>query len=680
MITLYSEHDPLSLRCDDVDSLYSSDDAAKQLNNTSEDKREQKQKFHEDTFKSIKSDSYLFERSHDDEINIARSEALFNTRHKDAASIKRYRLNNYVSSMVRYMDKGQRAYWRQLFCQLLIAEIYEYNFYTSLDRKQVLTEKKRELDYYVKQIRFIDSFTDPKSTQPLKLWDSNDCLNILNTGDIPTFLAQWFDDTKSDFENAPNASTLLWLDEFNWYRLYWVWAGGAGGFLGSILDLEPFRSWPSHDRASKRLESPSPYCGIASWAGYVLRFCLHALLMSKHTVFNPWMSKEEQDVNWWTRFLAQFQQRKHRMLNDIAWGWVNYASMYWYTGSISPFLGAIGGVINVLLMVFDLTMAHIKLVEQQERYDRAKAAILEKMDFIKQQYTSEANQRLLVGLQDELNILEINWKYEQKELQFTRLSALLFTPAMALIFAFILPALFPTFVFSSILISQLVFAGCLMSVVLTAWETFNGAQLGMDKRSELLQGTLNKLARIQQAHFALAHKEGSLTKSQQDQLRLYHLEHKRLMAECELLKAEKSHIFDKMLHSVLIQCLFPGVVFFSLFFPTIPALLCIASAILIAWGTRVLLDSREPKPIDEFSHNTDTEAGITLTQEEQTNPKTDLFCLPGYSRDDICALAQSSKDENKEQETSQSLGKYGLFTTSYPFVPQESQVGIGFAM
>lgn len=653
MTVLYSGESSLSLHCSDVDAVYMD------KNSQHYTEYKNKQEAHFKYFKAIKSQPFRFERLESQEENTQRSKMLFNTRNKVATTVKRHRLKNYMRAMVPYMDVDQKAYWRQLFCQLLIAEIYEYNFYCALNRKQLLAGKVADLEYYVAQIKYIDGINSLEATEPSLIW-TNDKLGLKCAPGIKEYVNQWFSGESQSFEEAPNAATRSWLDYLNWYRLYWVWAGGSGGLLGSILDLEPMKKWLGRDTASKRLESVSPYTGLASWEGYVLRFGLHGFLMGKHTLWHPWLSEEEKDVDWQTRFLAQADQRKHRMLNDLAWGYVNFASMYWYTSSISPYLGMIGAAINVLLMAFDLGMAHLKLHEQNERYSRARIRILEKIEQVKLQGITPGRERLLMALHDELCILEINWRYEKKELEFVRLSAFLFTPVMALIFAFILPTLFPAIAFSAALISGLVFIGCLASVLLTAWETQYCAQLEIEKRNELQEGALQKLKQIQQMHGIISSKEAQLTPEELNQLRLCHLEHKRLMLECESMKAEQSHIFNKMLHSVLVQLLFPAVVLGCLFLPIVPALIIIIGALLLALTTRACLESKAPKTMDEFSNNgTKDFKAIDLTKEEAANPRQSLYLLPGYKND---------YEVIEENKSSSILGKYGLFTTTHAFV------------
>lgn len=617
----------------------------------------------------INEDSFRF--SKDDDVS---AKKLFETRHKIASSIKKERLKPYLKSAVPLMNADERKYWQSLFSEIFIAELYQYNFYCALNRKQLLQGMSEDLKYYQQQLTYIESFNDEiVIEQPL--WKDNQKFDELLKPEECFSPSRWCCQVLDKITTAWNAFLRDCLDELNWYRLYWVWAGGAGGFLGSILDLDSVHQWHGRDNASDRLESPDKYCAYASWVLYATRLTLHLSMTAKHVIPNPWMSDAELEVDWTTRLLTQIEQRYQRIGNDIAWGYVNYASAYWYTSALSPSLGAFGGFLNVALMSWDCLMAYIKLSVETKKYNDAKSAIENKLQNLSEMADSDAKSRAQLSLQNDLKILEINWKYDKQELEFILSLAITFIPAMALMFAPMFPIYFPVlFAFLVPIIPEVVFVGCLISVLLTAYETYYCANLCIDKSIELMNAAIEKMQLLNDMHQALASSPSELTNEMLNELRLYHLENKRLMLKVDYLKKDQAYQHTKMIHSIAAQFVFPAVVFASLFMAITPAVVLIVGALLVALVTKLIIDSYKPKEVDEFANK--EEEGfepICLTEEEYSKPQLPFFKTSAADNNDAPELINQDDKKNP-------LEACGLFSTSHNFVATPLGNDMGLAM
>lgn len=590
----------------------------------------------------------------------ADSKKLFETRYKVASTVKKERLKPYMASSVAYMTAGERQYWQSLFSELFIADLYQYNFYCALDRKQLLSGMHDDLLYYKQQLKHLESFDKPEHAPKPTLWETNNRLLETNIeGHLSP--AEWCRHVMGKINTAWNAFLRDSLDELNWYRLYWVWAGGGGGFLGSLLELEPINHWAGHDSASDRLESPGAYCGYASWGLYATRLSLHLSLTAKHVIPNPFMSDVEKEVEWQTRFQAQVEQRYQRVGNDIAWGYVNYASTYWYTTSLSKSLGAWGGFINIALMSWDCLMAYITLSIEDKKFNGSKKAIEGKLHALAKLPDSDAKTRAMFALTQSLNILTINWKYDQKELRFVLYSAIAFIPVMALIFTPMFPVYIPALaVMSLALINQLIFIGCVASVLLTAYESYYCAHLSIDKSVELMAVAIEKMHEIEKLHQMLSHSSDTLAETDLNQLRQYHLEHKRLGHEINYFHEEQSHLKTKMKHSVSCQFAFPAVIFASLFMAFTPAVILVVSSLLVMFATRLMINANAPKERDEFANKEENGGDLLcLTKSEYNTPQKALF-----------TFHQPKPSFNSESKKRVSLGNYGLFSTHHSVDPQ----------
>ncbi len=586
---------------------------------------------------------------------------LFKGRYKIEASVKRSALKSFIPAAVPYMSIDQRDYWHSLYSKMFISVLHDYNLLCVLDRKQKLPDLKKELDQYVKYLELIESYQLDKNDYQADFLASNEKwqpifyvgFSLFNWFGEPADV-NWFSEQAKDFKAAPNVFVRDWITELNWHRLYWVWAGGAGGFLGSILDLDYFSQMSGRDQASQNLESPDKYLGYASWVFYGARLSLHFALLLKHTIPNPLMSDEEKSVDFLTRLCTQIEQRKDKMGNDFVWGIINYISLYWYTSSISPVSGAIGGGFNILLMLFDYYMAYTKFNEKLLEFETAEQAILKKIKDTNKKLARDLKddkkkvslERLIITLNQDLAILRLNWQFEEPILTLTKNLTLAFVVAMALMFAPIFPVIFPALVLSATVLNNLVFIGCVMSVLLTAYESYFDYQMDYGKSLLLSTGVEVKLLKLLHKHNSLVQQE---VPDVNNQLRLLHLENKRLSTELLEHQAQMKLTSALQIHSLISQFMFPAIVFGSLFLSAPLAITIIASGIFTAMISRALI-------VHNYTVKSVNNDDIKLTKEEFKTPQLSFF----YHKDVVNKIIPEKEVDKAENN----FGIYGVFSVA----------------
>jgi hypothetical protein len=166
---------------------------------------------------------------------------------------------------------------------------------------------------------------------------------------------------------------------------------------------------------------------------------------------------KDRELDEFGQFNQQWGQRKYVIGNDIIWGIVNLVSFYWFISAVSPLFGAIGGLLNVGLMLFDLAMVRVRLAEGGAQFEKDSQKIrlaVEKIDREiveleqKRQDTqteSDIKKKELVKLEalrlrkkaliEELELLRETWEQEKQGLVRLTHTTIWFTLAMAFMYA-----------------------------------------------------------------------------------------------------------------------------------------------------------------------------------------------------------------------------------------------------
>lgn len=187
----------------------------------------------------------------------------------------------------------------------------------------------------------------------------------------------------ANFFNGKSDHVIKDLSDFNYVRLYWVW---AGTMLRSALAMlnDWFKTINVDTQNTQYIASNyQDIWGYISWSLYYLRFLLNIAMVLKHTIPGPWMEDEEQalveEIGGLARFKSQFEERKFILINDFIWGIINMVCHLWCTGP--SWWGYTGNVLTVLLLLGDLSLALLRrsdeLAEHESTLDRFNLEIRE---------------------------------------------------------------------------------------------------------------------------------------------------------------------------------------------------------------------------------------------------------------------------------------------------------------
>lgn len=175
-----------------------------------------------------------------------------------------------------------------------------------------------------------------------------------------------------------------WMCDLNVWRLYWVW---AGNLLRTVLKLLP-ENFHHKNKAQLVTTAPQVFLGYVSWALYYARFLVHFLLLLKHTIAGPWMSKEEKDIAWQKRLNQQWQERKFKLINDFIWATTNLITFYWLVGN--GLLGYVGNLLTVGLLLGDALLTKWRHQETQDEIARCRALYQQEIQLLKDKQTALA--------------------------------------------------------------------------------------------------------------------------------------------------------------------------------------------------------------------------------------------------------------------------------------------------
>jgi hypothetical protein len=154
-----------------------------------------------------------------------------------------------------------------------------------------------------------------------------------------------------------------WMGDFNVWRQYWVWAGLTLRMALSMVPPDFYQVHQTVDVATK----PQPVLGIISWLLYLTRFLINFMLVLRHSIKGPWMSKAEKqriDDNggMWSAFQEQLAKKKFILINDLVWGIQNCLTFFYFIGDV---LGPIGNVVTSVILLGDAVL--MSLISREAR-------------------------------------------------------------------------------------------------------------------------------------------------------------------------------------------------------------------------------------------------------------------------------------------------------------------------
>ncbi|MBA2652974.1 MAG: hypothetical protein H0U73_12025 [Tatlockia sp.] len=547
-----------------------------------------------------------------------------------------------------YLTDEQRVHLKNKLLYSYFLLFAQFQLDASEGREYTLEKHQDDLDLCSKRIQELDlSQKIGKKVDYQKALQSEinlftKCLYYLGL----TILAQWFVERIQEFMECKTGAVINWLTEINTKRLYWVW---GGGMLASALDLMPSTFLNTKD-ASQTLALPSPVCGYISFVLYFFRFGINLFLLLGHTIEGPWMSEEESKTPAWERFKTQWDQRKFTLLNDLIWGTINMVCFFWLYGR--GMLGYAGNLVTVVLLSMDLILSIWRHWEETTKHE-AQMLALEKD---KATLTKKLEEHRLVQTQNWLTS-EKKWQTEQAELdeqikdidkrvakakfewKYKDLSLLndcCYAFALVISFCVVACFLFPPTSLAPLTVLIIGLCGAAACFLVTTISTGVGAYLDVAKSQEQRKMSRDECAKLL-----------SLFKNADDpkiKKQLY-IQMKALMAESDSLQEFAKFQMIKGARSVIIDALFPLVVFLSLvFLPTGVGLGIIGAVLAIAIISYAIMNQYEPEAAKLPEYNkSDYKKFLekpTLSHFELSDEKEGIKTIPRFFNSEYLKIAQ----------------------------------------
>lgn len=507
-----------------------------------------------------------------------------------AFQLKKAQLQDFVPASIPFLSAADKAYWHALLSGIFEGQLYLYHYHQVTSRKQYLADDLKTLKQLKSYLLLLNA--DEGEVSPAHSALSMDSAQ----------LADDIQGIEHQLCHCPSVAMRKWLSELNWYRLYWIWVGGGGGLLSGILDSL------NQSDASSRLDSPAPILSAVSYSLYFTRLAFHLILMFKHLVPGPWMSKEEKAlIPPMERFLKEWHKRKFVIINDIVWGGINLATANWLFSGMTDhakLLGAWGGFLNVVLMSVDIAVSIWQLREEEQQYKQEEIKLKAELRQIKRSLNGlePADRRNVLLRQQkkaqvQLETLTENWHYRRQTLVMARNIAIAFVPVMILICAPLFPPLIPIFALSHAALNAMVVTGGVAATGLTILQSWHSYQVEIDK----LEAKLDKLAERENDLLSERSELLALSSRDEDQtkrLKLLTIEHQKLQKDALYHQAMIQHQRAGQVFSVLSQIVFPLVTIGALFASPPAAIAIIVLAAILLLATKAVINRYKPVTVD----------------------------------------------------------------------------------
>ncbi|WP_131795860.1 hypothetical protein [Fluoribacter gormanii] len=384
------------------------------------------------------------------------------------------------------------------------------------------------------------------------------------------------------------------MGSLNEGRLYWAW---GSSFLKTVIGLIPEDRY-YQKQAADVISMPDPYTGNLSWILYYARFSLNLFLLLKHTINHPWMSDEEAKTPWHERFLTQWSQRKFTLLNDSIWGAANLVCFFWLTGT--GVLGMAGDAITLALLVFDIAIAIWDFAEQNTKYNKAMQEYQDDLEKLAAQLQALKAQKLVNTIHDDelklrrqikmqIHTLEREKSKCEREWQLQKVSLIVdIAYAIGLMATFMVLTM-PFIPISASVLASMAIAGAVLCLAFTIIN--NAVKGGIEvykAHKTILEQNEDSRKKIQE----LIHLLQDNKNLDKDEIKFLYLEIMKNQAETEYQKLMMIYKSANLVHSILIQCLIPAVVFSCLIFlPLGIGIPTLVAAAMLAIGSQLLVDS-----------------------------------------------------------------------------------------
>ncbi|MCC5791392.1 MAG: hypothetical protein JJT82_02110 [Legionellaceae bacterium] len=397
-----------------------------------------------------------------------------------------------------------------------------------------------------------------------------------------------FEQLLRSWQEGKSKALIEWMSDVNGLRLYWVW----GNSLLDTIFIAAHKCGRIDDSyfayLEKLLQSPNPVTGNMSWILYYARFTLNFLLLFKHSIPQPFMSAEEEELPRWHELLrSEWNRRKYQLINDSVWGTANLACYFWLTYRASARMGMIGDYLTALLLVMDLALTILKYIEETQKYEQLHANMQAQLRAIAKELQEESSplQRARLtehqqSMRAEMARLEHEWYYQKLSMY----NELFYAAGLLVSFCLLIGLFTPVGLLSPAALMLIGAVSCFVLTVLNrAIETFLPVFKKRSEIQQLKEEYAKGLEDFQHAVDDNRQKEVFLHLADLQQQILYHQQYQS---------------FQMMLglHGLVIDSLTPVAVLATLILlPVGAGIATLSAAFVLTLVSRLLLNRLEPK-------------------------------------------------------------------------------------
>ena len=190
---------------------------------------------------------------------------------------------------------------------------------------------------------------------------------------IPETLSKQVEEEIALLDRAGSIFLREWMNAINAWRMYWVWTGWMLRQMGAYFSYNSYMA-----RGGEAAAVPQDAALFVSFALYFMRAAVNISLLIRH-VFFP--LPHEADIPFKERVKAQLDQRGAGILNDVVWGFGNFATSPWpwYMFNFETQFDGINGnsatgfnglALTAGLLAMDLAVAIGQRITQQKKHEK----------------------------------------------------------------------------------------------------------------------------------------------------------------------------------------------------------------------------------------------------------------------------------------------------------------------
>jgi len=178
------------------------------------------------------------------------------------------------------------------------------------------------------------------------------------------------------------------------------------------------------------INSVSPIFNILSVGLFAMRLMINTGIMLKHTLM-------QSNTDMKTRFFHELDKRHIVMLNDIAWGTVNFVTNF---PGISQISAAAANWLTLGFLIFDFSIVMYQRCRIEKEYLLKKSQLTAEINRYRQESKSDLDSKHIDVLKEELALTEGNFQKANASLMFSAAASTILTTSFTASFILATPA------------------------------------------------------------------------------------------------------------------------------------------------------------------------------------------------------------------------------------------------